>query len=99
MVNVDVASSNNFRDIKKIILRRHMRPWRRRTSTIALSENAFALRLKTITRCDHKQFGIFETDRITADVGRIVDASDPQTTSDARERESLISDGRFTGVK
>ena len=37
LVNVEVASSSNFRDIKK--------SWRRRTSTIALSENALAFRL------------------------------------------------------
>ena len=38
----EVASSDSFRDIKKIISWR-----RRRTSTIGLSENAFAFRLKT----------------------------------------------------
>ena len=42
VLNFDVASLNNFRDIKKIIISRR----RRRKSTIALSENAFAFRLK-----------------------------------------------------
>ena len=43
LVNFEVASSNSFRDIKKKL------SWcrrRRRTSTIALSENAFEFRLK-----------------------------------------------------
>ena len=45
VVNFEVASSNSFRDIPKIISWR--RRWRqRRTSTTALSENAFAFRLK-----------------------------------------------------
>ena len=42
VLNFEVASISSFRDIKKII------SWRRWTSTIALSENAFAFRLKTV---------------------------------------------------
>ena len=45
VVNFEIASSSSFRDIKKQIIswrRRRLRP-----STIALSENAFAFRLKT----------------------------------------------------
>ena len=59
VVNFEVASCNTFRDIKKIISLRR----RRRRLTIALSENAFAFRLKIVERhhaFDNKCYGIMK---------------------------------------
>ena len=52
-VNFEVASSNSFRDIffKKLI------SWRRRTSTIALSETQKRFRLKTVREHHMCQWG------------------------------------------